>query len=327
MLKNKKRLICTAILGVICISLYFDKKQSSTEIVIMGGKHIKEFCVENDKEVDNQEEYYSLERFFRPSSSKIINDRIEKSLYEMYGNKPNEVKIDDNMLKTPEDTIINYFSVLREAANPLYNTNTGCGTIGDAKGPYPVAYNFLTDGYRKKMDYNKYVKSFENKLHINLVKLNKAPGDKNNPNDIKYFVEIEVIEGSKENKGLFAYYYGYIHLEKLGDTYKIKDMVYNDENYLCAPYHGWSYDAKSFLEIEYGEWCSLIDSDIKIEEDGYEKKAYFKDKNNNEYYVLFYQLTNGVDLKIADYKKDKNGVWKVIYIEPEKCLDKNKVKN
>ena len=48
---------------------------------------------------------------------------------------------------------------------------------------------------------------------------------------------------------------------------------------------------------------------------------YFKDKDKNEYYVLFYQLTNGVDIKIADYKKNKDGKWELIYINPEKCLE------
>lgn len=37
--------------------------------------------------------------------------------------------------------------------------------------------------------------------------------------------------------------------------------------------------------------------------------------------MLFYQLTNGVDIKIADYKKNKDGKWELIYINPEKCLE------
>ncbi|HBI93077.1 MAG TPA: hypothetical protein DDY58_12015, partial [Terrisporobacter glycolicus] len=64
----------------------------------------------------------------------------------------------------------------------------------------------------------------------------------------------------------------------------------------------------------------LIDGDVIVNEDGYEKRAYYKDKDDNEYYVLFYELTNGVDKKIADYKKNKNNQWEVIYINPEKCI-------
>ena len=64
-------------------------------------------------------------------------------------------------------------------------------------------------------------------MHINLIKLNEVPPDKNRPNDIKYFVELEVIEGTDKTKGVFAYYYGYIYLEKKMRVYKIKDMNYH----------------------------------------------------------------------------------------------------
>ena len=104
-------------------------------------------------------------------------------------------------------------------------------------------------------------------------------------------------------------------------------MEYTPENYLCAPYHSWNWDAKSFVEIEYGNWCSLIDGDVTVKDSGYERRVYFKDKDKNEYYVLFYELTNGVDIKIADYKKNKDGEWELIYIEPEKCLDNKNTTN
>lgn len=324
MSKNKKIIGCSIIL-FISIGFFIDISKFKLKNIVMGGEYIEVIHDTNKKIVENKEDYSSLERFFRPSKSPIINDKIEKSLYDMYGNNPLEIKIDNKFLKTPEDTIINYFSVLREAANPPDDINTGCGSLGDGKGPYPVAYNFLTTEYKNKLSYKEYLKSFENKLHINLVKLNKVLPDENRPNDIKYFVELEVIEGSKENKGTFAYYYGYIYLDKEDGVYKIKDINYNLENYLCAPYHGWAWDAKLFVETEYGEyWCNMIDSELKVEKNDYEKKVYFKDKDGNEYYVLFYQLTNGVDIKIADYKKDKDGNWKGIYIDNEKCLDKNK---
>lgn len=318
-------LIIMIAVGTTAISYTEEKKP---EKLILGGSYIKEIKIEdnkeNDRKANNSEQNYILEQFFRPSNMPILNGKIENSIYDMYGKNYSEINIPKEILKTPQDTIINYFIVLRDAANPNDETQTGCGTLGDAKGPYPVAYNFLSNSYKKQISYNEYLKSFENKLHINLIKLNKVAPDKDNPNSIKYFVELEVIEGTNENKGVFAYYYGYIYLEKENGMYKIKDMQYAPENYLCAPYHGWSYDAKYFVEIKYKEWCSLVNGDLEVKKDGYEKKVYFKDKYNNEYYVLFYQLTNGVDIKIADYKKNKNGKWEIIYINPEKCLDKNK---
>ena len=317
MFKSKVKMFIIVV--ITCIPILCEAYDKPTNL-ILGGSYLEDN--KERKDDNNSDEYYSLERFFRPSNMPILNNVREKIFYDMYGKKYKEINIHNDILKTPDDNIINYFSVLREAANPTDKTNTGCGSIGDGKAPYVVAYNFLSKPYQERYSYEDYIKSFENILHINLIKLNQVPPDEVNKNDLKYFVELEVIKGSEEKLGLFAYYFGYIYLDKEDGLYKIKDMKYTGENYLCAPYHGWSYDAQSFVEIEYGDWCSLIDSKVFVKQKGYEKKVYFTDKDKNEYYVLFYQLTNGVDIKIADYKKDKNGNWSVVYINPEKCLDK-----
>lgn len=316
----KKRLINLLALILISSTLVINGEETK---FILGGSYLEQINRQDDINNSNEETYYILERFFRPSNMKIINTKTDLFDIKDYGKKPTEINIKKELLKTPEETIINYFSTLREASYPLENTKTGCGSLGDTLGPYPLAYNFLTKSYKENMSYEQYLNSFKNKLHINLIKLNQVQPDENKPNDIKYFVELEVIEGTNKSKGVFAYYYGYIYLENEENSYKIKNMIYSPENYLCAPYHGWSWDAKSFVEIEYGNWCSLIDGEVDVKDNGYERKVYFKDKYKNEYYVLFYQLTNGVDIKIADYKKSKDGKWEHIYINPEKCL-KNK---
>lgn len=320
----KKRL--TRLLTIILISsiLVINGEENKLDTLILGGSYLEEPKIEEDIRVENENNIYSLERFFRPSNMTILNTNRNILSINDYDKSSSNIKINKELLKTPKDTIINYFSILREAANPLYNTQTGCGTLGDARDPYTLAYNFLSKSYKEKVPYKEYFMSFENQLHINLIKLNEVPPDKNRPNDIKYFVELEVIEGTDKPKGVFAYYYGYIYLEKEDDVYKIKDMMYAPENYLCAPYHGWSWDAKSLVEIEYGGWCSLVDGEVIVKDDGYERKVYFKDKDKNEYYVLFYQLTNGVDIKIADYKKNKDGKWELIYIDTKKCLENKK---
>lgn len=320
----KKRL--TRLLTIILISsiLVINGEENKLDSLILGGSYLEEPKIEEDIRVENENNIYSLERFFRPSNMTILNTKRNILSINDYDKSSSNIKINKELLKTPKDTIINYFSILREAANPLYNTQTGCGTLGDARDPYTLAYNFLSKSYKEKVPYKEYFMSFENQLHINLIKLNEVPPDKNRPNDIKYFVELEVIEGTDKPKGVFAYYYGYIYLEKEDDVYKIKDMMYAPENYLCAPYHGWSWDAKSLVEIEYGGWCSLVDGEVIVKDDGYERKVYFKDKDKNEHYVLFYQLTNGVDIKIADYKKNKDGKWELIYIDTKKCLENKK---
>lgn len=317
--KKVVALIAMFFIGSTIIGNCYDNKY---EKLIFGGEYVKEIELPKEKTVENSDEYYSLERFFRPSKSPILNNKIEKTFYDIYGTDTTNYKIPNKFIKTPKDTIINYFSVLREAANPLDDTKTGCGSLGDSRAPYPIAYKFLSNSYQKRVSYDEYLNSFENTLHINLIKANQVGPDENRPDLIKYFVELEIIQGSNEPKGLFAYYYGYVYMKKIDGVYKIVDMKYTPENYLCAPYHGWSYDAESFVQIEYGDWCHLIDGDVKVEENGYEKRVYFKDKNSNEYYVLFYQLTNGVDIKISDYKKNKKGNWEQVYINPEKCLDK-----
>lgn len=320
----KKRL--TRLLTIILISsiLVINGEENKLDSLILGGSYLEEPKIEEDIRVENENNIYSLERFFRPSNMTILNTKRNILSINDYDKSSSNIKINKELLKNPKDTIINYFSILRESANPLYNNQTGCGTLGDARDPYTLAYNFLSKSYKEKVPYKEYFMSFENQLHINLIKLNEVPPDKNRPNDIKYFVELEVIEGTDKPKGVFAYYYGYIYLEKEDDVYKIKDMMYAPENYLCAPYHGWSWDAKSLVEIEYGGWCSLVDGEVTVKDDGYERKVYFKDKDNNEYYVLFYQLTNGVDIKIADYKKNKDGKWELIYIDTKKCLENKK---
>ena len=322
MMKIKYIFLCLIMIMTSTVKIYALKNEKK---FVFGGNLVNESVIDNDLEVvDSKEEYYDLNRFFRPSDMAILNDDNLNSLQEFYNQNPYKMDLPQKPFRSGKDTVINYFNVLREASNPIQENETGCGSLGDVKGPYPVAYNFLAKSYQEKLPYKDFLNSFKNILHINLIKVHNVPSDEENKNLLKYFVELEVIEGSKEAKGLFAYYYGYIYLDKENDGYKIVKMDYSPENYLCAPYHGWAYDAKTFVEIEYGNWCSLIDGDVLLNEDGYEKKVYYKDKEDNEYYVLFYELTNGVDKKIADYKKNKNNQWEVIYINPEKCIeDKN----
>lgn len=315
-------LLCLIITTLFTINIYADE---TADKYILGGNLVIERKLDDNLElVDSNEEYYDFERFFRPSKMSILNDEDLNNLKDFYDKNPYNMDLPKKTFRSGKDTVLNYFNILREASNPVEYNKTGCGTIGDAKGPYPVAYNFLSGSLKKKISYDDFVRSFENILHINLIKINNVVPNEDNPDLLRYFVELEVIEGSTKDKGLFAYYYGYIDLQKEDEGYRIVNMDYSSENYLCAPYHGWAYDAKSFVEIEYGNWCSLIDGDVIVNEDGYEKRVYYKDKEDNEYYVLFYELTNGVDKKIADYKKNQDGEWEVIYINPEKCVKNDK---
>lgn len=257
-----------------------------------------------------------VEKYFRPSSLEILNNRDYKSIF-----------YDSCLLKTPEDTILNYFSILREAANPQEGKKAGCGTIGYARKPYPVAYQFLSNSCQQKLNYEQYLKTFENILHINLIKLHRVPADKKDPNKLRYFVEIETIEGSDKEAAYFAYYYGYVYICKEDIQYKISAIQLRGENYLCAPYHGWDYMAEDIVDIRYGEWCSVVKTRYPTRQNKYVKKIYFKGTDDRDYLFIFFELTNGTDIEIAQYMKTVDGIWRLIRIDPEKCLEKSRQNN
>lgn len=309
---KKKFIYIIGVLLTISVIGFTIYNRFETKTNIMGGKYIEISCEEKDLETLRQDNSIDLEKYFRPSNLPILNNKtydlenLPKDLYE-----------------SPENAIINYYSILREAANPTDKTNTGCGTIGYVKEPYPIAYKFLTSDYQNQLSYNNYLQSFENILHLNLIKLKEIKTDEEHPNSLKYFVEIEAIEGSKKPMGYFGYYYGFIYLDKVEGGYKINDMEYYGENYLCTPYHGWIHDAKSFVKIQYGDWCNLIKGEVKVETNGYVKNIYFDGTDGNKYRVEFFTLTNGDDIKISDFKKD-NGKWIPINIDTKKYLEGNK---
>ncbi len=311
-------ILLVSIIGFILYYKHYNKVD-----MVMGGRFTNE--VIDNKEHRASGEDISAEKYFRPSKLPIINYRVyDFPFFEEFQNKKiNDINIPKELLKTPEETIINYYSILREAANPEEGKGAGCGTLGYVKFPYPVAYNFLKSSYKQKLSYDDYLKSFKNILHINLIKLHEVPTDEKHPKDKKYFVEIETIEGSDRGVGQFAYYYGYIYISKEGDVYKISDMDLYAENYLCAPYHGWSYIAEYVVDIKYGNWCSLVKERYPTEQEGYVKKVPFKGTDGNDYLIEFFTLTNDYDIEVAQYKKDDKGSWQLINLNPEKCLEKN----
>lgn len=290
---------------------------------ILGANLIRVKYEEEDKAAMAVE--LDMEKYFRPSKLSILNNSIEaNNLINNYFNNSNKnINIPKNYLKSPEDTIVNYFSILREAANPVKGKYTGCGSLGMGKIPYKIAYEFFLEQYKEKNSFNNYEDSFKNILHINLLKFKEVPIDSDNENIIRYFYEIETIEGSENGVGNFSYYYGYLLLSKVNDEYKILDINITPEVYLCAPYHGWQYNAEYSVSIRYGDWCNLIKSVESIEVNDYVKEIYFKGNDDKEYKIQFYILTNDYDIEVAQFVKNNNGQWKNIKINPENCLKNN----
>lgn len=309
-------IILLLILVIIIESILFD-----SDDLIMGGNYSNQVflqysCDEVSNEITSDTEY------FRPSDFPILNNReFESDFFHQYDSKEtSKIILPSYLLKTPEDTILNYYSVLRHAANHEEGKMTGCGTLGYAKIPYPIAYSFLSPEYQSKLSYKEYIDSFENILHLNLIKLEEVEKDEQYPNMLRYFVELETIEGSDKGIGYFGYYYGYVYLINEEGNYKISNTELKGEDYLCAPYHGWDYIAEAVIDIKYGEWCSLVKERYETQQDGYVKKIFFKGTDGDDYLIKFFQLTNGKDIEISQYKKQENE-WEIIKLNPEDCLD------
>lgn len=305
-LKIRKFYILTVIMVFFLLGLvgvrYYNRNET---VMVMGGQYSEQ--TSDEATTDSESEEIDVEIYFRPSKLPVLNDRA--------------LTISDDLLITPEDTILNYFSILRDAANVQEGKRAGCGTIGEWTIPYPEAYNFLSSDYQDEMPYEEYLNTFQNILHINLIKYKEIPLY-DNPNHIKrYFVEIETIEGTEKGTGSFVYYYGFVDLIKEGEQYRISNLEFHGEDYLCAPYHGWSYDAEGVVQVKYGGWCKMIEELYPTEQKDYIKNISFRGTDGNEYSIVFFQLTNGTDIEIAQFMKDENVKWKLIMLEPEKCLE------
>jgi hypothetical protein len=262
-----------------------------------------------------------VEKYFRPSCLPIKNTLIDNYQFfdPFYDKNYNEIKIPASLLRRPDDTILHYFSILREASNLTMKQMGGCGTVGNASLPYPISYNFFTKEYRSRISYDEYLNSFEGIAHINLIKWNRLPGE---AGAINYFVELETIEGSSKGVSYFAYYYGYVNLAKEQGIYKIADMKLYGEDFLCAPYHLWQHDAEAVVDIMYGGWCKLVKKRQPTKQDGYVKTIEFSGTDGLDYRFVFYQLTNDTDVLISQFRRDSKGNWQFINIDPEKCLKK-----
>ena len=73
-----------------------------------------------------------------------------------------------------------------------------------------------------------------------LIKYRQVPVFDNPDKIIRYFVELEAIEGDERRLGNFVYYYGFVDLKKEKQGYHIANLEFHGEVYLCAPMHGWA---------------------------------------------------------------------------------------
>ena len=260
--------------------------------------------------------------YFRPSQLKPINNNF-LSFEKFNETFKNSTVVPRELLLTPQDTIINYFSVLQQAENLTEQKKGGCGTVGFAKEPFPIAYNFLSKAYQHSMPYDTFLTSFEGVGHTNLIKV--IPVISDNPDQPKYFVELEVLEGTPEGSTSFNYYFGDIILTKSDGQFYIDSVQLAPEDFLCAAYHGWSHYAESYVDTVYGKWCNLIKKQYAPKQDDFKKEIYVDGNDGKKYLFVFARLTNGTDVQISTLVKQGSKYVPVV-IDVEKCLDKDKVK-
>jgi len=253
------------------------------------------------------------ETFFRPSKLKALNNNFMD--FRIFSQTFSNGTVPPSLLDSPKNTAINYFSVLQHAANLTENKTGGCGTIGYAQGPYPIAYDFLSENNKKSMSYDEYLTSFEGIGHINLIKM--VPIITEAIDEFKFFVELEILEGTSIGVTTFNYYTGELKLIKVNRLYYIDFLSLTPEDFFCAAYHGWAHNAETYVEIVYGNWCGLIMKQYSPQQDEYKKNIIVDGVDNKKYMFEFAKLTNGTDLLINTLIKSKDS-WIPVEIDVDK---------
>lgn len=271
---------------------------------------------------ENEEKDYK-ERFQRPSKQPALNVKYRFRIPDDFdaSNPPYISPGYPAAYDSPRDVIYAYYSILKESSN-MSGYHGGCGTIGLDKIPYPFAYELFSTNKKQQLSLDEFIKSFSGIGHITLLKLYPAYKPTGTPDHLQYFmVEIEVITGPPYNQqklspSYFAYYYGLITTTYTpSDGWKIQNIDYIPEDFLCAPYHHWNWDAKYVVEIIYKDWYGLIDEVERIEKEDAIIHVYSKDKNNN-YRFDFIRLTNGYDILLHEYIQEKDQ-WKEVNLLKE----------
>jgi hypothetical protein len=253
------------------------------------------------------------ETFFRPSKLKALNTNFIdfKSFSQTFTNG----NVPPALMDSPQNSAINYFSVLQQAANLTENKTGGCGTIGYALEPYPIAYNFLSESNKKSMPYDEYLTSFEGIGHINLIKM--IPIITQDTDQYRYFIELEILEGSNMGVTTFNYYTGELNLINVKELYYIDSLSLTPEDFFCAAYHGWAHNAESYVETVYGNWYGLIMKQYSPQQDEFKKNIIVDGVDNKKYMFEFAKLTNGTDLLINTLIKS-NDSWIPVDIDRDK---------
>ena len=134
---------------------------------------------------------------------------------------------------------------------------------------------------------------------------------------------MEILEGTSTGGTSFNYYFAEMCLVNENNRYYIDSLSLMPEDFFCAPYHGWSHNAESYVEIVYGNWCGLIKKQYVPQQNEFTKEIVVDGVNGDKYMFKFAKLTNGTDFLINTLVQ-KEGAWVPVDIDVDKCLQKMK---
>ena len=86
----KRRLAGLLTIILISSTLVINSEENKLDKLILGGRYLEETKIEEEIKVDNEEDIYNLERFFRPSNMPILNTKRNLLSINDYGKKPSE---------------------------------------------------------------------------------------------------------------------------------------------------------------------------------------------------------------------------------------------
>ncbi len=275
---------------------------------VLGGViHAYRHPPDETRAVSAQDTAPTDERMLRPFTRHPMENPYRFSDFE---NRPTHV------FDAPDQALLGFFGTLRNASNMLCYTG-GCGTVGDARLPYPVAYNMLSPAAKKNMSEKAFTDSFRGFGHVELLQLLPAYTPPGTPDDLAYYLaELEIITGEKMPRdprlvlggSHFAYAYALATVRNVpGQGWKIEKLDYWPEDFLCAPYHGWNYDAQSIMDIVFSYNLKLIETVDSVHRNDLQTEV-LASGHGNRYRFVFTRLANGYDLLLHQYQWH-DGAW------------------
>ncbi len=208
----------------------------------------------------------------------------------------------------PEEVIHGYLALLGQASN-LEGYSARCGSVGAGTTPYSYAWNLLTDEARDKLSLDDFLDSFAGVGALTPLALEPLQVGED---EAVYWVELEYIQAGRQSTKpqptAFCYCYGLIVVRHTArDGWRIQSTDYLPEDFLCAPEHGWAWEAQSFVSILYGDQYGLVDS-VDLVDHQNSRTSVFASGDGREYRFDFLRATDGIDRLVGEWVQ-RGGDW------------------